>query len=56
VLDRLGLIVLPLLLGSGMRLTPERQSLTRLDLESQRTLQEDSVEIVYACPAARPLA
>ena len=50
-LDKLGLIVLPLLLGTGMRLTPPRESRTRLTLESERALPEGSVEIVYACKA-----
>jgi dihydrofolate reductase len=50
-LDKLGLIVLPLLLGTGMRLTPAGNSDTRLTLESERALPEGSVEIVYACKA-----
>jgi len=50
-LDKLGLIVLPLLLGTGMRLTPPGASETRLTLESERALPEGSVEIVYACTA-----
>jgi len=50
-LDKLGLIVLPLLLGTGMRLTPSDNSVTRLVLESERALPEGAVEIVYACNA-----
>lgn len=37
-LDKLGLIVLPLLLGSGMRLTPAATSDVKLALESERAL------------------
>ncbi len=37
-LDKLGLIVLPLLLGSGMQLTPALSSDAELILESQRAL------------------
>src|SRR5436309_10673352 len=48
-LDKLGLIVLPLLLGTGMRLTPSDKSVTHLVLESERALPEGAVEIVYAC-------
>ena len=48
-LDTLGLIVLPLLLGEGMRLTPPLSPDTELTLESERALPEGSVEIVYAC-------
>ena len=48
-LDRLGLIVLPLLLGGGMRLTPPVSSDAELTLESERPLPEGAVEIVYAC-------
>ncbi len=47
-LDKLGLIVLPLLLGTGMRLTPAATSGVKLTLESERALPEGSVEIVYA--------
>jgi dihydrofolate reductase len=46
-LDKLGLIVLPLLLGEGMRLTPSLSTDTRLTLESERALPGGSVEIVY---------
>jgi dihydrofolate reductase len=48
-LDKLGLIVLPLLLGEGMRLTPSLSVDARLTLESERALPGGSVEIVYAC-------
>jgi dihydrofolate reductase len=48
-LDKLGLIVLPLLIGEGRRLTPPLSSDTHLKLEAERALPEGSVEIVYAC-------
>jgi len=48
-LDKLGLIVLPLLMGEGMRLTPTLSTDTELTLESERALPGGSVEIVYAC-------
>jgi dihydrofolate reductase len=48
-LDKLGLIVLPLLLGEGMRLTPALSTEAGLTLESERALPGGSVEIVYAC-------
>jgi dihydrofolate reductase len=48
-LDRLGLIVLPILAGAGMRLTPIVSLDTDLTLESERALPEGAVEIVYAC-------
>ncbi len=47
-LDKLGLIVLPLLLGTGMRLTSPAASGCELMLESERGLPEGAVEIVYA--------
>ncbi len=50
-LDKLGLIVLPLLLGAGMRLTPSLSLDAGLTLESERALPEGAVEIVYACNA-----
>jgi dihydrofolate reductase len=48
-LDRLELVVLPLLLGDGMRLTPALSTDTQLSLVSERALPGGSVEIVYAC-------
>ena len=48
-LDRLGLIVLPLLVGEGMRLTPALSTDTELRLDGERALPSGSVEIVYAC-------
>jgi dihydrofolate reductase len=48
-LDRLELVVLPLLLGDGMRLTPALSPDAELRFERSRTLASGSVEIVYAC-------
>ena len=48
-LDELGLIVLPLLLGGGMQLTPSVSTDTRLALERQHALPSGAVELVYAC-------
>jgi dihydrofolate reductase len=48
-LDKLGLLVLPLLFGAGMRLTPAVSADTKLTLESAQSLPGGSVEIVYAC-------
>jgi len=47
-LDKLGLIVLPLLLGNGMRLTPSLSTDTRLTLESEHAVAGRLVEVVYA--------
>jgi hypothetical protein len=58
-LDKLERVVLPLLLGDGMRLTPSLSPDTALQFESERALPGGSVEIVYAvrgrtsAPAAR---
>jgi dihydrofolate reductase len=46
-LDRLGLIVLPFLMGEGVRLTPALSTETDLTLESQQALPGGSVELVY---------
>jgi dihydrofolate reductase len=51
VLDELQLVVLPLLLGAGMRLTPSLSPDTGLSFERARALPGGSVEIVYACDA-----
>jgi dihydrofolate reductase len=48
-LDKLGLIVLPILVGEGMRLTPSVSTDAELTLESERALPGGPVEIVYAC-------
>jgi dihydrofolate reductase len=47
-LDKLELVVLPLLLGDGMRLTPALSLDATLTFESERSLPGGSVEIVYA--------
>jgi dihydrofolate reductase len=46
-LDKLELVVLPLLFGDGMRLTPPLSPDTGLELERERALPGGSVEIVY---------
>lgn len=48
-LDKLGLLVLPVLIGEGMRLAPPVDPDVKLTLESERLLPEGAVEIVYAC-------
>jgi dihydrofolate reductase len=48
-LDKLGLIVLPFLVGEGMRLTPSVSTDARLTLESESSLPGGYVELVYAC-------
>jgi dihydrofolate reductase len=48
-LDKLGLIVLPILTGDGLRLTPAVGADARLELESERVLAGRYVEVVYAC-------
>jgi dihydrofolate reductase len=48
-LDKLGLILLPFLVGEGMRLTPWVSTEAALTLESEQALPGGSVEIVYAC-------
>ena len=47
-LDKLGLIVLPLMFGAGTKLTPTFSPDTQLTLDWQRALPGGSVEIVYA--------
>jgi dihydrofolate reductase len=46
-LDKLELVVLPLLLGDGMRLTPSISADSALTFERERALPGGSVEIVY---------
>jgi dihydrofolate reductase len=47
-LDKLGLLVLPLLFGEGMRLTQSLSPDTGLTLERESAVPGGSVEIVYA--------
>jgi dihydrofolate reductase len=47
-LDKLELVVLPLLFGAGMRLTPSLSPDAGLTFERERALLGGSVEIVYA--------
>lgn len=47
-LDKLGLIVVPLIVGDGKRLTPPLDLEIRLTLESERASNGGAVEIVYA--------
>jgi dihydrofolate reductase len=47
--DELRLIVLPLLLGAGMQLTPALSTDTALTCKSERALPSGAVELVYAC-------
>lgn len=47
-LDKLGLIILPFLVGEGMRLTPSLGTDAHLTLESERVLPGGYVELVYA--------
>jgi dihydrofolate reductase len=47
-LDKLGLIVLPLLFGDGMRLTPSVGTDAAFTLESASTLGDGYVELTYA--------
>jgi dihydrofolate reductase len=51
-LDELGLLVLPLLLGDGMRLTPALSPDAALTLKSERALPGGTVEIVYTTKGA----
>lgn len=53
-LDTLELVLMPLLLGSGMRLTPAVDPSTGLTFERERALPGGSVEIVYSCRGRRP--
>ena len=46
-LDKLGVIVLPLVVGDGMRLSPPLSPGIGLTVESERALPEGAVEIVY---------
>jgi dihydrofolate reductase len=51
-LDKLHLLVLPLLLGDGMRLTPTLSPDTGLTFEHERAFPGGSVEIIYAVDRA----
>jgi dihydrofolate reductase len=46
-IDEFGLVVLPILTGEGMQLTPSIKADGRLTLRSQRELPRGAVELVY---------
>jgi len=48
-LDELGLSVLPLFVGEGMRLTPSLSTDTKLTLKRERALPSGAVELVHPC-------
>jgi dihydrofolate reductase len=48
--DEFGLVVLPILAGEGMQLTPAIQTEERLELKSQRALPRGAVELIYEAP------
>ncbi|MGY2874311.1 dihydrofolate reductase [Marmoricola sp. URHA0025 HA25] len=48
-LDRLGLVVLPLLTGSGLQLTPSVATDASLELESVHPLEGGPLEVTYVC-------
>jgi dihydrofolate reductase len=48
-LDVLGLIVLPVLIGGGLQLTPFVSNAADLTFESARALPTGAVELTYAC-------
>jgi len=48
-LDKLGLLVLPILVGDGMQLTPALGTDVKLTLESEDALPEGAVDLVYDC-------
>jgi dihydrofolate reductase len=52
-LDKLELVVLPLLFGAGMRLTDSLSPDTGLTFERERALPGGAVEIVYFCQGQR---
>jgi dihydrofolate reductase len=52
-LDTLELVVVPLLFGGGMRLTPALSPDTGLAFQRERSLPGGSVEIVYSCRGSR---
>jgi dihydrofolate reductase len=52
-LDRLEIVVLPVMFGAGMRLTPAIGADARLELQSARSLAGGSVEIVYTLEGSR---
>ena len=55
-LDKLELVVLPLLFGGGMRLTPSLSPDTGLTFERERALPGGSVEIVYGATSEAELS
>jgi dihydrofolate reductase len=49
-IDEFGFVVLPILVGEGMQLTPSFHPGNRLELKSERALTGGAVEILYGRP------
>ena len=49
-IDEFGLVVLPILAGEGMQLTPAVRTDERFELRSERVLPRGAVELVYGSP------
>ena len=49
-IDEFGLILLPIVVGEGMRLSPAFHPDGRLDLGSERVLPGGAVELLYGAP------
>ena len=49
-IDEFGLVVLPIVVGEGMRLSPAFHPGGRLELKSERALPGGAVEILYGSP------
>ncbi|MFD0689834.1 dihydrofolate reductase family protein [Actinomadura fibrosa] len=53
-LDELGVVVMPILLGDGLRLTPDKGATAPLQLTGTRTFPDGSVEHRYTLVPERP--
>ncbi len=49
-IDEFGLVVLPIVVGEGMQLTPAFRPGKRLELRSERALPGGAVELLYGAP------
>ena len=50
-LDEIGVVIMPILLGDGLRLTPEKSATKPLQLITSRTFPDGSVEHTYTAAA-----
>jgi dihydrofolate reductase len=51
MIEEFGFVILPILAGEGMQMTPAVKTDERLELKSERVLPRGAVELIYSAPS-----